>query len=456
LAVGLEVKDLAGTLEPWVKTFGIIDGGLEMMRFAWPTLEHKLSVQRSRDILPPLGSSEWNPKVVPGTHRYRASLLNKRPVDMLIVEPGTRQLPPTSYQRIPWEDLVSTTCLKKRPRLVLEMWSANAQMWSKGPLCKARATVWSDMEYHTRCRVVRATDIGGTICQDKLVVARVHKSWNHVWSWDPDKAASDTIRAMSNLLTPPGLVPQRSYDMQAKGDPPDARSQPMPSTVGAWIRTEKGIRQVSLEETSRGLGLPKDTCLKITAPLLEQTTSLFHWEYLSASLLTTKKEAASPSPTVASGPRAVNESVQKESQESDNMLRGGQNSCMGSNPVFLPRSGHILDQMYKGGYSAVVNASKFFYQFSTHPDDRPYLGLKHPITGALYAYGGLPMGGNSSPCLAGQYGLSLLRLLRERCKLFQGKGRANCWWTGFLEIGFDPTLGYGFVLESADGPAVKI
>jgi hypothetical protein len=54
----------------------------------------------------------------------------------------------------------------------------------------------------------------------------------------------------------------------------------MPSTVGAWIRTEKGIRQVSLEETSWGLSLPKDTVVKVTAPLLEQTTSLFHWEYL--------------------------------------------------------------------------------------------------------------------------------------------------------------------------------
>lgn len=381
----------------------------------------------------------------------------------------------------------------------------------------------------------------------------------------------------------------------------------MPSTVGAWIRTEKGIRRVSLEETSRGLGLPKDTGVKITAPLLEQTTSLFHWEYLSASLLTTKKETTSPSPADASGPRAKNEPLRKQSKEPDtaftwtppdlsvggewylarlanlkkaasslpdpakiiqdgleilhihrgnysttgpapsqlqliwwefppehwtalregsrmnflvqpeakdnpnapmdqeqldvaaafvdellalgvlltaedgleillnaplfvvpkegqegewrviaDMLRGGQNSCMGSDPVFLPRQGHILDQMYQGGYSAVVDASKFFYQFNTHPDDRPYLGLKHPITGVLYAYGGLPMGGSSSPCLAGRYGLSLLRLLRERCKLFQGKGRANCWWTGFSEIGFDPALGYGFVLESADGPAVKI
>jgi hypothetical protein len=44
------------------------------------------------------------------------------------------------------------------------------------------------------------------------------------------------------------------------------------------------------------------------------------------------------------------------------MLHGGQNSCVGSDPVFLPRTSHILDQMYQGGYSAVVDASKLFYQ----------------------------------------------------------------------------------------------
>ena len=86
--------------------------------------------------------------------------------------------------------------------------------------------------------------------------------------------------------------------------------------------------------------------------------------------------------------------VPKEGQEGQwrviaDMLRGGQNECIAGDPVFLPRISHILDQMYLGGYdSAVVDASKYFYQFPTHPDDRPYLGLKHPITGVLLEYTG--------------------------------------------------------------------
>jgi hypothetical protein len=153
--------------------------------------------------------------------------------------------------------------------------------------------------------------------------------------------------------------------------------------------------------------------------------------------------------------------VPKEGQEGEwrviaDMLRGGQNSCIAPDPCVLPRQSHILDQMYEGGYSAVVDASKFFYQFPTHPDDRPFLGLKHPITGVLYVYRGLPMGGGSSPGIAGKFGLSLLRLLREQCKLFQGEPKANCYWTGFSEVGFDPKLGYGFILQAKDGPAVKM
>jgi hypothetical protein len=60
--------------------------------------------------------------------------------------------------------------------------------------------------------------------------------------------------------------------------------------------------------------------------------------------------------------------VPKEGQEGEwqviaDMLRGGQNMCIGNNPVILPRISHVLDLMYEGGYSAVVDASKNFISF---------------------------------------------------------------------------------------------
>ena len=136
---------------------------------------------------------------------------------------------------------------------------------------------------------------------------------------------------------------------------------------------------------------------------------------------------------------------------------GGQNEHIGNDPVYLNRPLHILEQMYTGGFTAVADASKFFYQFPVHPDDQKYLGLIHPSTGKLYTWWGCPMGSGSSPGLAGRYGLAFVRLLRERSSWFAQSGRANCWWTGLREEGYDPAHGYGFRLERADGgPAVKI
>jgi hypothetical protein len=80
--------------------------------------------------------------------------------------------------------------------------------------------------------------------------------------------------------------------------------------------------------------------------------------------------------------------VPEESQKGQwlvivDMLKGGQNECVGQDPVFLPRLSHMLDQMYTSAYSAIMDLSKFFSNFLTHAEDWPYLGLLHPITEVL-------------------------------------------------------------------------
>jgi hypothetical protein len=54
--------------------------------------------------------------------------------------------------------------------------------------------------------------------------------------------------------------------------------------LGAWIKTEKGTLRVMPEETSKGLGASKNQRTILTSSILKNTTSLFHWEYLSMSL----------------------------------------------------------------------------------------------------------------------------------------------------------------------------
>lgn len=136
---------------------------------------------------------------------------------------------------------------------------------------------------------------------------------------------------------------------------------------------------------------------------------------------------------------------------------GGQNAHMGPDPVYLNRPLHILEQMYHGGWTAVADASKFFYQFPSHPDDQPWLGLIHPLTGKHHVWCGCPMGSGSSPALAGRYGLAFVRLLRERSEWFHTTPTANCWWSELREEGYDPKRGYGFSLSRTDGkPSVRI
>ena len=606
---GIEVRRGAVSVEAEMVSYGVITGGAELMRWAWPTLDQRFSVRHQRETVPAVSASDGSPKIIIGNHRYKANLLQQYPVDLVVVERGAHTKPPTQLQREPWESLVEGTSLAHRPKVILEVWVANAQLWSKGPMCGASVSRWSRIGYGSQCRLVRATAIGGSICQSRLVIARVQSARGYEWTWDSLDRDPDLIRPMSNLLTPPGLVNRRLFvpGKSPSSDIPNCQTDPMPNRVGSLIQTEHGIRRLSIDEVARGLGVPKGSESGISQLTLERTTSVFLWEYLSGSLQNLRKDPSGRSsyqlpmsppsdqtpglreqattppflwapPDLSLGSKWYNQRVAnlhkasetytasteifqdgirrlgvhranynaegpapvwlqllwwefppehweslrtgarqnflaspeshihpnapmdadmtkaaadfvdelldlgvvrdidegkvvlttaplfvvpKEGQEGQwrviaDMLRGGQNECVGQDPVFLPRVSHMLDQMYTGGYSAVVDLSKFFYNFPTHPDDRPYLGLLHPVTEVLYSYFGLAMGAGNSPALAGKYGLAFVRLVKERFSEFSGKGRANCYWTGLRDGSFDPELGYGFILEDATGGCVHI
>jgi hypothetical protein len=112
--------------------------------------------------------------------------------------------------------------------------------------------------------------------------------WSHVWTWKPAECAPDQVRPMSNLLTPPGLVSRHAYLTRHHDNVPQARIHPMPAQAKALIETEKGVRRLFPEETANGLGIPKEWKVKpawLSNSMLRRTTSLFHWEYLSETLL---------------------------------------------------------------------------------------------------------------------------------------------------------------------------
>jgi hypothetical protein len=177
------------------------------MKEAWPSLEHKFSVRRNGiELVCDVGASQ--PAVYFGHHRYPSTLLKKHPVDLLAVESGYLKTPPTKYSRTAWSTLVEGTPQECQPRVVIETWPASAQMWRQGPICKSHTTVWKEMRYTTRCCVVNATEVGGAINQERLIVARVHRFWDHLWRWGQFESGQEVTRPMSNLLTLAGLVPQ--------------------------------------------------------------------------------------------------------------------------------------------------------------------------------------------------------------------------------------------------------
>jgi hypothetical protein len=71
VAVGVEVKQMSGGAKSWIQSFGVIDGGLELMKYAWPSLDHKFSVRRNDTKL--VGDNSKT-VVVLGHHRYPTDL----------------------------------------------------------------------------------------------------------------------------------------------------------------------------------------------------------------------------------------------------------------------------------------------------------------------------------------------------------------------------------------------
>jgi hypothetical protein len=91
--VGVEVRTAASTAEPWVRLYGVIDGGFEVMRAAWPKLEHVFSVRRNDEEGP--GEKSPEPKrLLKEHHRLPNDLLTRFPVDLFTIEQGFATLPP--------------------------------------------------------------------------------------------------------------------------------------------------------------------------------------------------------------------------------------------------------------------------------------------------------------------------------------------------------------------------
>jgi hypothetical protein len=338
MATGIEVRAVPGDQRPWLESFGTIDCGYELMRVAWPKLQHQFAVRRKGESVD-TDVADPPEKTVIGHHRYPAKLLNQTPVDLLVIERGFLKHPTAGYIREPWEDLIHTTNQQARPKVILESWPSSAEFWSKGPVCKASLTRWADVGYTSRCKLINATRVGGAIAQSRLMVARIQKDSAPHWRWPCEEAAATMARPMSNLLTPPGLV--RTHH----------QSGPITKAVLWWEFPRE--HWVGLREGSRMNFLkPPEPRLNANANMDEeqlQVAAAFVDELIDLGVVDTLEDGQA---ILLNAPLFV---VPKEGQEGEwrviaDMLRGGQNMCIGNDPVVLPRMSHILEQLYEGRF----------------------------------------------------------------------------------------------------------
>jgi hypothetical protein len=229
------------------------------------------------------GTSGPPPEVtIKGNHRYAEDLLTRLPVDLLVVEQGHQHLPPRDFTVPGWEEIIDNA--DEQAKVVVESWKDHVHLWTRGPTCKGVIQRWKERGgYLTRIKLIQATRVGGAIHQTQLLVFRIQFAHQDKWIW-PNEDCYEGDRPMSNLLlTPPGLVP-RSHYREPNGTEPRADQDPMPEQVGKWIITERGARRLLREEVAKGLGLTNEWELptaSLKGSVLEHTTSVYHWEYLS-------------------------------------------------------------------------------------------------------------------------------------------------------------------------------
>ena len=299
-----------------IRRYGTVDAGLELCCTAWPRLEHVFSCAGSLDRRSAPGRPTAAHELGPGENVSEKVLL-RHPVDLLAVEAYRVHRKVSLTQPVTfWERWVAKAAGKPdRPRLVIESWEPAALFTSGiGPLDKASRTRWLELGYQTRGRVLRATELGGAIDQERLLVVRTRMGMaTEGWQW-PESPRTLPTRPMANLLRPAALVPKRAL---CSGSPPEGAAEavsgrttaatspasgdtmpdtgrclpradhdPMPGRVGAIIETSDGPRHLLDDELAKGLGAPKDWFSGRPARRsLERTTSAYHWEGLTPSIL---------------------------------------------------------------------------------------------------------------------------------------------------------------------------
>lgn len=252
------------------------------MRTAWSSLQHIFAVADNETFL-----TRMNPQpshLVKGP-RCSLKLLRQHPVDLLVVGRQHIDCQPQTYERDTWwERLVDQCPTEDRPKYIIETWNEQALMWNCSPMDKGTVTRWSRLGYDSRCNLVAATELGGAISQQTLLVVRTNTTSGLGWQWATFHPGP-LPRSMQNLLLPDGLLPPWTWrQAPTKGTRIFEITDPMPYIWKPWIRGPRGTRQITIEELGKALGYAGNVPLPDSRRMFYQTISAFHCEYITSCL----------------------------------------------------------------------------------------------------------------------------------------------------------------------------
>ena len=148
------------------------------MRVAWPQMEHVFAVRRPGDIVlssAPTDVSSPEPTVYIGCPRLPKHLLDKKPVDLLVVERSSDSKCPPVGHIFPRERTVEQTQADHRPKVVLECWKTSAITWANGPFTKACQARWCHHGYESSVKLLHGLDVGSATNHHRFMIVRVAK-----------------------------------------------------------------------------------------------------------------------------------------------------------------------------------------------------------------------------------------------------------------------------------------
>jgi hypothetical protein len=179
--------------------YGTAGLGLDLTAEAWPSLE-QVFISGGKGLFSDVPCRPECPQV-PDVRRLPSVFLDLYPVDLLLL--GDLD----TIKHSAW--LVRITRATKRPRLVIEFWEEDKLFSDEGPVSKLQVTKWQEAGYRSTCRLVNATQTGGVVDRNWLVVI-----WDEAGSKQQDfswpSLGEVVSRPMNNCLRPVG-VPYSAY-----------------------------------------------------------------------------------------------------------------------------------------------------------------------------------------------------------------------------------------------------